>query len=258
MKKLILLIDDDPALQTWLHESLPEKLFILEVAYTGRDGLDTALRRKPDLILLDWNLPGWDGLELCKQLKQNKVTSHIPLIMLTGYTQVQRKIAAFNAGADDYLSKPFEVEELVARIKAVLRRHVPAQDDIVRMDGISLNLTAYSAEVDKKPLQLTSTEFSLLHMLMKNPGHILTRKYLLEHIWGYADDVSTRTVDVYVRRLRKKLGVKRSHHIQSVHGMGYKYKGRKAGSTAVFGASPLDVTRQTALSFHKHTLPSLA
>jgi DNA-binding response OmpR family regulator len=257
MKKLILLIDDDPALQTWLQEALPEKLFLLEVAYTGREGLNMALRRKPDLILLDWNLPGWDGLELCKQLKQNKTSAHIPLIMLTSYTQVQRKIAAFNAGADDYLSKPFEMEELVARIKAVLRRHVQAPDDILRMDGIALNLTAYSAEVDKKHLQLTSTEFSLLHMLMKNPGHILTRKYLLEHIWGYADDVSTRTVDVYIRRLRKKLGMKRAHYIQSIHGMGYKYKGRKATPLPVFGASPF-LSKRTFEGYHEDALPILS
>jgi DNA-binding response OmpR family regulator len=258
MKKLILLIDDDPAVQTWLQEALPEKLFLLEIAQTGRDGLDMALRRKPDIVLLDWNLPGWDGLELCKQLKQNKASAHIPLIMLTGYTQVQRKIAAFNAGADDYLSKPFEMEELVARIKAVLRRHMPAADDIVRMDGISLNLTAYSAEVDKKPLQLTSTEFSLLHMLMKNPGHILTRKYLLEHIWGYADDVSTRTVDVYIRRLRKKLGIKRAASIQSVHGMGYKYKNKKGAPLQAFGASSLEMTKSTLHHFHESTRPILA
>ena len=226
MKKLLLLIDDDLAFQEWLEAALPGPLFILETAATGHEGLELAFQRKPDLILMDWNLPGWNGLELCRYLRTNKSLSHIPLIMLTGYSQSERKVTAFNVGADDYLIKPFEIEELVARIKAVLRRQ-PAvtEQDILRNQGITLNLTAYTALVDKKPLTLSATEFSLLHMLMRSAGRTLTRRFLLERIWGYPAEISTRTVDVHIRRLRQKLGLKRAACIQSVHGMGYKFKG---------------------------------
>jgi two-component system alkaline phosphatase synthesis response regulator PhoP len=237
MKKLILLIDDDVTLHHWMKEALPRDLFILESASTGREGLDMALLRKPDLILLDLNLAGWSGLELCKTLKETKETAHIPLFMLTGQVHTQRKILAFELGADDYLTKPFEMLELVARIKAVLRRHGAVPEDIVQLAGITLNLTAYSANVDKKPLKLTATEFGLLHMLMKNPGRILTRKHLLERIWGYAEDISTRTVDVYVRRLRQKLGTRRSVCIESIHGIGYKFKGHPAAPTPPFATT---------------------
>jgi two-component system alkaline phosphatase synthesis response regulator PhoP len=226
MKRLILLIEDDAGIQKLLKEALPEKLFILETADTGRDGLDTAVERRPDLILLDWNLPGWNGLDVCKALRENHCTSHIPVIMLTGYAQTQRKIAAFDLGADDYITKPFHLDELIARIKAVLRRRSgPAPDEITRQAGIVLNLTSFSAMIDGKAVTLTRTELGLLHMLMKNAGQVLTRKHLLERIWGYTSNISTRTLDVYIRRLRVKLGSKRAPLIESVHGFGYKFRG---------------------------------
>jgi len=224
MKKLILLIDPDLAFHQWMKDTFPQDLFILESAASGREGLDLALHRKPDLALLEWNLPGWGGLELCKALKTTKETSHIPLIMLTAFAQTQRKLMAFQMGIDDYLTKPFEMPELAARIKAVLRRFGPVPDNIAHVAGIMLNMTAYTAEVDGRSMRLTATEFGLLHMLIKNAGRILTRKHLLERIWGYAEDVSTRTVDVYIRRLRQKLGPKRAASIESIHGIGYKFK----------------------------------
>lgn len=258
MKKLILLIDDDVTLHHWMKEALPRELFLLETATTGREGLDMALQRKPDLILLDLNLAGWNGLELCKTLKETRDTAHIPLFMLTGHVHTQRKILAFELGADDYLTKPFEMPELIARIKAILRRYGSVPEDIVQMSGITLNLTAYAADVDKKPLKLTATEFGLLHMLMKNSGRILTRKHLLERIWGYAEDISTRTVDVYVRRLRQKLGTKRSSCIESIHGIGYKFKGvPTAAPTRPFvGASSEKLAGLR--DYYRETLPALS
>ena len=157
-----------------------------------------ALQRKPDLILLDLNLAGWNGLELCKTLKESKETAHIPLFMLTGHVHTQRKILAFELGADDYLTKPFEMLELVARIKAILRRYGAVPEDIVQLAGITLNLTAYSAHVDKKQLKLTATEFGLLHMLMKNAGRILTRK----HLSGTHLGLCGRYFDAHSGRLR--------------------------------------------------------
>ncbi len=225
MKTRILLVEDDPALRKLLKEALPESIFIIDIAETGREGLDMIVKRKPDLILLDWNLPDLNGFEVCKYIKQNKDCAHIPIIMVTAYSELNRKVSALDVGADDYITKPFEIEELIARVKAVLRRRQGgAPEDAITKENIMINLTTYTVEVDKKPIILTAKEFDLLYVLMKNAGRILTREFLLERIWGYAVDVSTRTVDVHIRRLRKKMGVKNEDLIQTFRGVGYKFK----------------------------------
>jgi len=225
MKTRILLVEDDPALRKLLKDALPESIFIIDIAETGREGLDMIVKRKPDLILLDWNLPDLNGFEVCKYIKQNKDCAHIPIIMVTAYAELNRKVSALEVGADDYITKPFEIEELIARVKAVLRRRQGgAPEEAITRCNITLNLTTYSVEVEKKPVILTAKEFDLLYVLMKNAGRILTREFLLERIWGYAVDVSTRTVDVHIRRLRKKLGTKNAELIQTFRGVGYKFK----------------------------------
>jgi len=225
MKTRILLVEDDPALRKLLKEALPESIFVIDIAETGREGLDVISKRKPDLILLDWNLPDLNGFEVCKYIKQNKDTAHIPIIMVTAYSELNRKVSALDVGADDYITKPFEIEELIARVKAVLRRRQGgAPEEAIVKGGININLTTYSVDVEKKPIILTAKEFDLLYVLMKNAGRILTREFLLERIWGYAVDVSTRTVDVHIRRLRKKLGTKCALNIQTFRGVGYKFK----------------------------------
>ena len=225
MKTRILLVEDDPALRKLLKEALPESIFVIDIAETGREGLDMIVKRKPDLILLDWNLPDLNGFEVCKYIKQNKDCAHIPIIMVTAYSELNRKVSALEVGADDYITKPFEIEELIARVKAVLRRRQGgAPEDAITKGNISVNLTTYTVEVDKKPIILTAKEFDLLYVLMKNAGRILTRVFLLERIWGYAVDVSTRTVDVHIRRLRKKMGTKNEDLIQTFRGVGYKFK----------------------------------
>jgi len=225
MKTRILLVEDDPALRKLLKEALPESIFVIDIAETGREGLEMIVKRKPDLILLDWNLPDLNGFEVCKYIRQNKDCAHIPIIMVTAYSELNRKVSALEVGADDYITKPFEIEELIARVKAVLRRRQGgAPEEAITKANITINLTTYSVEVDKKPIILTAKEFDLLYVLMKNAGRILTREFLLERIWGYAADVSTRTVDVHIRRLRKKLGVKNASLIQTFRGVGYKFK----------------------------------
>jgi len=225
MKTRILLVEDDPALRKLLKEALPESIFVIDIAETGREGLDMIVKRKPDLILLDWNLPDLNGFEVCKYIKQNKDCAHIPIIMVTAYSELNRKVSALDVGADDYITKPFEIEELIARVKAVLRRRQGgAPEESIVKANVMINLTTYSVEVDKKPIVLTAKEFDLLYVLMKNAGRILTREFLLERIWGYAVDVSTRTVDVHIRRLRKKLGTKNEDLIQTFRGVGYKFK----------------------------------
>ena len=224
MKTRIVLIEDDPALRKLLKDALPESIFIIDIAETGREGLDLVGKRKPDLILLDWNLPDLNGFEVCKYIKQNKDLAHIPIIMVTAYSELTRKVSALDVGADDYITKPFEIEELIARVKAVLRRRSGgAPEEVIVKSTVTINLTTYSVDVDKRPLVLTAKEFDLLYVLMKNAGRILTREFLLERIWGYAVDVSTRTVDVHIRRLRKKMGVKNAQLIQTFRGVGYKF-----------------------------------
>jgi len=225
MKTRIILIEDDPALRKLLKEALPESIFTIDIAETGREGLDLVTKRKPDLILLDWNLPDLNGFEVAKYIKQNKDCAHIPIIMVTAYSELNRKVSALDVGADDYITKPFEIEELIARVKAVLRRKSGsgAPEEIIAKATVVLNLTTYSVDVEKKPIILTAKEFDLLYVLMKNAGRILNRQFLLERIWGYAVDVSTRTVDVHIRRLRKKMGVKNAVYIQTFRGVGYKF-----------------------------------
>ena len=227
MKTRILLIEDDPAFRKLLKDALPESIFMIDTADTGREGLDLIVKRKPDLILLDWNLPDLNGFEVCKYIKQNKDCAHVPIIMVTAYSELNRKVSALEMGADDYITKPFEIDELIARVKAVLRRRQGgAPEDAISKAGITLNLTTYSVEMDKRPVLLTAKEFDLLYVLMKNAGRILRREFLLERIWGYAVEVSTRTVDVHIRRLRKKLGPRSAELIQTFRGVGYKFKER--------------------------------
>jgi DNA-binding response OmpR family regulator len=227
VKKLLLHIDDDAELQSWVKEALPKELFLVESAATAREGFDLAIQRKPDLCLLDWNLAGINGLDLCKAFQQHKATAYLPIIMLTGYSESKRKIAAFERGVDDYIVKPFDMEELIARIKAVLRRRGAAPDDVLTVQGIELNATAHTVCVDRRPLVLTRMEYNLLYILMRNPGRVLSRAFLLERVWGYASHISTRTVDVYMVRLRQKLGPKRAACIESLRNVGYRFKSVK-------------------------------
>ena len=168
MKTRILLVEDDPALRKLLKEALPESIFVIDIAETGREGLDMIVKRKPDLILFDWNLPDLNGFEVCKYIKQNKDCAHIPIIMVTAYSELNRKVSALDVGADDYVAKPFEIEELIARVKADLRRRQGGAPEEPSQSQRHLNLTTYSVEVDKKPIILTAKEFDLLYVLMKN------------------------------------------------------------------------------------------
>lgn len=181
----------------------------------------------PDLIILDLMLPGMDGLEVCKALKSERKTAAIPLIMLTAKSQESDKVLGLELGADDYVTKPFSLVELIARIKAVLRR-VKEKDklpEVMRTGDLSMDFSKISVSVKDKPVELTSKEFELLKTLIKAKGRVLSRDYLLDNIWGFdhAIEIQTRTVDVHIRTLRKKLKSE-AKRIVTVKNYGYRFE----------------------------------
>lgn len=179
----------------------------------------------PELILLDIMLPGEDGLELLKKLKSSSKTKDIPVIMVTAKGSEYDKVVGLDSGADDYVTKPFGMMELVSRIKAVLRRSGRAENEIdMKISGVQVHVKKHEVTVDGKAISLTLKEFELLEKLMRNQGIVLTRDQLLADIWGYDFDGETRTVDVHIRTLRQKLG-DRGEIIQTVRGVGYRIGG---------------------------------
>ena len=196
-------------------------------ASDGEDALDLANREHPDLILLDLMLPGIDGLEVCKTLKSDSKTKHIPIIMLTAKTQEADKIVGLELGADDYVTKPFSPRELIARIKAVLRRSKEKEElpEVLKIEELKMDFSKIQVYVKDKPIELTAKEFELLKTLVKARGRVLSRDYLLDTIWGFdhAIEIQTRTVDVHIRTLRKKLKGA-AKYIVTVKNYGYRFE----------------------------------
>ncbi|GGJ62173.1 two-component system OmpR family response regulator [Anoxybacillus voinovskiensis] len=184
----------------------------------GEDAYEYALASFYDVLILDWMLPGKDGVDVCKQLRKQGYSGAI--LMLTAKDAVQDRVQGLEAGADDYLVKPFEIDELVARLKALSRRtFVPIQEEVVRFKDFVLNRTSHTLHRGEKEILLTPREFQLLDLLLQNKGRVLTRETLLDRIWGYDADVSMKTIDATVKLLRKKL---EEDIIQTVRGVGYK------------------------------------
>ncbi|MDD5281516.1 MAG: response regulator transcription factor [Candidatus Omnitrophica bacterium] len=209
MKEKILIVEDEKDIIKMLEYNLKKEGFKVIAARDGEDALDLALREYPDLILLDLMLPGIDGLEVCRTLRKDTKTAPIPIIMLTAKSQESDKVVGLELGADDYITKPFSPRELIARIKAVLRRAAEKEKtpEIFQSGGLRIDFARISVSVKDKPVELTAKEFELLKTLLKAKGRVLSRDYLLDSIWGYdhAMEIQTRTVDVHVRTLRKKL-----------------------------------------------------
>ncbi|MBS4223640.1 response regulator transcription factor [Lederbergia citrea] len=222
MKK-ILIIEDEEGLAEFIELELKHEGYDVMVAYDGRTGLDLAINENIDVILLDLMLPGLNGMEVCRRLKSIKDT---PIIMLTARDSVMDRVLGLDSGADDYLPKPFAIEELLARIRVVIRR----EEKILEGPPLALTFKDLELDVESRMLkkgneliELTKKEYDLLLMLMKNINRVLTREMLLEHIWGYDSIVETNVVDVYVRHLRNKIdsqGNKESY-IQTIRGTGY-------------------------------------
>lgn len=223
----ILVIDDELNIVELLKYNLLSSGYKVLYALNGKDGLNLAIDNKPDLILLDIMLPEMDGFDVCKEMKKNKGIENIPIIMLTAKGDEFDKILGLELGADDYITKPFSVRELLARIKVVLRRNLKEElSDVISIGDLTIYMDKHEVIKSDAKLDLTLKEFELLRLLITNKGRVLTRDFLLDKIWGYEYYGETRTVDVHVRHLRQKIEDDDSNpkYIETVRGIGYKFK----------------------------------
>ncbi len=223
--KRITVVEDEPAIAEILEYNLEQAGFDVEVLSAGDLALAAIRRRVPDLILLDLMLPGLDGLELTRLLKRDPATADVPVIMLTAKDGETDRIVGLELGADDYVTKPFSPREVVLRVKAVLRRGEPRESSGRTLEAgeIRLDVDAHRAWVADHEVGLTATEFRLLIILLERCGRVQTRARLLRDVWGYTEDVDSRTVDTHIRRLRRKLKPA-DHRIETVVGVGYRLR----------------------------------
>ncbi|MBU0592217.1 MAG: phosphate regulon transcriptional regulator PhoB [Gammaproteobacteria bacterium] len=221
----ILVVEDEPAIQELLSFNLQQAGHHTLNATSAEQALSLLRDTLPDLILLDWMLPGVSGIEFARRLKADAYTRTIPIIMLTARGEEQDKIVGFDTGADDYITKPFSPRELMARIKAVLRRRAPQMtDDPVEIGGLRLDPACHRVTASGRPVDLGPTEFRLLHFLMTHAERVHSRSQLLDQVWGNQVFVEDRTVDVHIRRLRRALEeTGHEHLIQTVRGSGYRF-----------------------------------
>ncbi|MCS7227583.1 MAG: response regulator transcription factor [Endomicrobia bacterium] len=227
----ILIIEDDQETAEFIKQILKSAGFEVVCSYTGKDIIKKILLYSPDLVLLDLTLPDVDGVDVCRELKADFRFQSIPVIMLTARATTEDKVVGFESGADDYILKPFEPEELVARIKALLRRveiFGGKPHEVITIGPITIDADSYSVTVlQPQRIELTPKEFQLLYLLMKNQNRVLERKFLLKTLWGYADEQEmekTRTLDFHVMNLRKKLGEEVGKYIKTVENIGYKFE----------------------------------
>ena len=206
MSAKILLIEDDQSLTELVKYNLEKEGYEITVEMDGEEGLLYAQTQTPDLILLDWMLPNLSGIEICRRIRRNKSTQNIPVIMLTARSEENDRIRGLDTGADDYITKPFSPKELLARIKAILRRIRPAlSGESLEYAGIEMDISSRKLERDGNPIHLGPTEFNILKFLMENPRRVFSREQLLDMVWGNDIYVEARTIDVHIRRLRKAL-----------------------------------------------------
>lgn len=222
----VLIVDDEKDIVEAIEYNLEKEGLKVYKAYDGHSGLRSAREKLPDLILLDLMLPGIGGLEVCKILKKEAKTSNIPIIMLTAKGEEADKVVGLELGADDYITKPFSMRELVARVKTVLRRYEPKSEEPrqkLRFSDLDIDPEKHEVKASGKSVELTAKEFALLKFLAENKEKVFGREKLLDTIWGIDVAIETRTVDVHVRRLREKLG-RAGKHLVTLRGVGYKFK----------------------------------
>ena len=223
-KAKVLIVDDEKNIVEAVKYNLERDGYRILVAHDGARALELARRELPDLVLLDWMLPELDGLEVCRLLKHGDNTKHIPIIMLTVKSDETDKVLGLEMGADDYVTKPFSARELLARVKALLRRAQPPAADVFQLDPLRVDWGKHLVSLKGKPVELTSKEFELLRALIDAKGRVLSRDTLLERVWGYerSIEIETRTVDLHISQLRKKLKAVTDRFV-TVKNAGYRF-----------------------------------
>jgi len=225
MHKRILIVDDEPAIREMVAFALRKGEYEPAHAGDAREAQEAIAERVPDLILLDWMLPGTSGIELARRWRREDLTREVPIIMLTARGEENDRVGGLEAGVDDYVVKPFSSRELLARIRAVMRRSRDDDEDgSVRIGDLRIDGTAHRVFANDEPVQIGPTEYRLLHFFMTHPERVYTRSQLLDHVWGGNVYVEERTVDVHIRRLRKTLEPSRlDGMVQTVRGAGYRF-----------------------------------
>ena len=222
-RRRVLLIEDDADIAEAIGYQLEKAGLSVRVARTGEEGLE-AVRKGVDLVLLDLNLPGMDGLEVCRMIRRQQTTAHLPIIIVSARADEVDRVLGLEMGADDYVVKPFSLKELAARAKVALRRNSstgePPQG--YRDENWEIEFDAYVVRYKGQEIRLTHKEFELFRYMVERAGRVLTRERLLERVWGWESDIDARSIDAHIRRLRLKLGEAR-HHVETVVGLGYRF-----------------------------------
>lgn len=231
----ILIVDDEPAIRDMIGITLDLAGFNCMSAETAHQAHVAIVDRRPDLVLLDWMLPGGSGIELARRLKRDELTSSLPIIMLTAKTSEDNKVQGLDVGVDDYVTKPFSPRELVARIKAVLRRTSGNQlDNVIRVFDLQLDSSSHRVTIEENPVDIGPTEFKLLKFFMSHQEKVFSRDHIQDQVWGGNVYLEERTIDVHIRRLRKALssvenaGIRYDRLVQTVRGAGYRFSVKPA------------------------------
>lgn len=223
----ILIIEDDHKIANAIKKGLEQESYAVDLSFNGKDGLGAALTINFDLIILDRMLPEVDGIEICRAIRGKE--NQTPIIMLTAKDKISDRVEGLNAGADDYLVKPFAFEELLARVRALMRRPAVLTDSILKISDLTLNTTKFEVKREGEIINLSSKEFALLEYLMRSPNRILTKENIIEHVWDYDADILPNTVEVFIGYLRNKIDRpfrKSPSLIETVRGFGYRLKSK--------------------------------
>ncbi len=224
----ILIVEDERKVSNFIRQALEEEQYAVDQAFNGKEGLELAEVYEYDLIILDLMLPGMGGLEIINVLRQKR--KKIPILVLTARDGVQDKVTVLDAGGDDYLTKPFSIEEFLARVRALFRRGHAEITDVLKIADLILNPTRHEVHRGHKRIDLTNKEYALLEYFMRNPNRVLTRSMIAEHVWNIDFDTETNVIDVYITYLRNKIDRTETHQlIQTIRGVGYMLQGEYHG-----------------------------
>jgi two-component system, OmpR family, phosphate regulon response regulator PhoB len=224
MQQCVLVVEDESDVVDLLRYHLMRTGFDVLVATSGTDGLEMAQKHRPHAIILDLMLPGMDGITVCRKLRRDPDLAGMAVLMLTARGEVDERVKGLEVGADDYVTKPFSPKEIVLRVQALLRRtQVPALAEVLEFDGLRINKKTFDVRMEGRRIDLTTTEFKLLCLLIEHRGHVQSRESMLYDVWGYNNTIDTRTVDTHIRRLREKLGA-HAPRLQTIRGEGYLFQ----------------------------------